>query len=165
MATALLAYLTVHFFAVIVYAFPVKNENRLKAYVFPYIYPYFHQDWSMFVPVPKENYNVYIKYDSKEWSDLLFEINLAHQRNRLAGNEALLFSLANGMRYYAASIKEVSQREEDNSSNVNFLVLRKIITEYIRKKDPGECKNIQVILRIQDMGNHKDHSHYYKLKD
>jgi hypothetical protein len=91
-------------------------------------------------------------------------VNSAHQHNRMGGNEALLFSLSNGLRYYAASVEDKTTMEKDDGSNVNFLVLKKIIINYLTLKNKQVPKNLEVIIRIQDMGNASDHSHYYKIK-
>ena len=119
----------------------------------------------MFVPVPKENFYIYVKNGEEEWRDIFGEINAKHQNNRLGGHEAIVFAMGNGLRYYAASVNSVSAIEKDDKTNVNFLVLRKVIVGYLKHKYRGVSKNIEIIIRIQDMGNRSDHSHYYKLRN
>ena len=158
-------YLTVHFFSVIVYSYPypANDGSKLRFYVFPYVYPYFHQSWSLFVPVPKENFNVYVKHDEQDWEDLFSKVYSSHQSNRLGGHEALMLALSNSLRYYASSVSETSGLEKDDDSNINFIVLKKIIASYYMVKNGEAPKNIQVIIRIKNINNRLDYSHYYKL--
>jgi len=158
-------YLTVHFLAVLVYAFPVKGENKFKNYVYPYVYPYFHQSWGMFVPVPKQNFNIYVKHDESEWHDVFNEVVLAHQRNRLAGHENLSIALSSAVRYYASSVKNENSVEVYKGGNTNYNVLAKIIRQYLLLENGKPPKNMEIIIRINDLYGNRFHSHYYKSND
>ena len=155
-------YLIGHFFAVLAYAYPANEGSKLKNYVYPYIYPYFHQSWNMFVPVPKQNFNIYVKYDGNNWHDVFNEIVLAHQRNRLGGCENLSLSLSSAVRYYASSVKYENSIEVYKGGNVNYDVLKKIITQYLSQKERSAPKKLEIIIRVINSYGHKDHSHYYK---
>ncbi len=156
-------YLAAHFTAIFLYTLPTTSENKFKYLVFPYVYPYFHQDWRMFAPIPKQNFNVFVKCDNEEWEDLFYTINSVHQKNRLAGNEALLLALSNSLRYYASSVEEKTKTETDDQSNVNYVVLRKIITNYLIHKNGTAAKHVQIIIGIKDVERNIRHYHYYKL--
>jgi hypothetical protein len=145
------------------YPYPANEGSKLRYYVFPYIYPYFHQSWTLFVPVPKENFNVYVKQDGQEWEDLFYNVYSAHQNNRLGGNEALMLALSNSLRYYASSVKGISGIEKDDDTNVNFTVLRKIVKNYYTLKFEKAPENLKIIIRIKDINKETDHSHYYKI--
>lgn len=158
-------YLTVHFFAVLVYTFPAKTESKLKFYVFPYVYPYFHQSWSMFAPIPKQNFSVYVRYNNYGWQDLFNNINRAHQKNRLAGNEAMLLTFSNALWYYAASAKEVNEVKTDDNANINYVMLKKVIRQYLVISNKQEIKNLEIIIRVKNSTNSLDYSHYYKINN
>lgn len=158
-------YLAVHFTAIFLYALPTNSENKFKYLVFPYVYPYFHQDWRMFAPIPKQNFNVYVKHDSKDWKDIFYTVNSAHQKNRLAGNEALLLALSNSLRYYASSVEEITKSESDDASNINFVVLRKIVRNYLALENGTDVKNVEIIIGIKDVERKVKHYHHYKLND
>lgn len=147
--------------AVLAYAFPAKDENKFKAYVFPYVYPYFHQDWSMFAPIPKQNYTIYVRYDGHDWYDVFNEVVMAHQNNRFSGHENISISLSSAIRYYASSIESANTYKVDDGSNVNLKVIEKILIKYISKKDGTAPKNMETIIRIRDVDGSADHSHYY----
>ena len=133
--------------------------------MFPYVYPYFHQSWTLFVPVPKENFNVYVKQDDQDWEDLFYNIYSANQNNRFGGNEELMLALSNSLRYYASSVSGTSGIEKDNNSNINFVVLKKIIRNYYTNKFGKTPNNLEIIIRTKDVNNGSDHSHYYKLNN
>src|SRR5947208_757192 len=67
-----------------------------------YSYPFFNQNWSLFVPPPNCNYNLYVyrKEDKSQCKDLFSEILIKHQKNRLKGNQALLTALSNSIHYF-----------------------------------------------------------------
>ncbi len=148
--------------AALVYAFPTNSENKLKSYVYPYVYPYIHQSWSMFVPIPKQNFNIYVKYVGNDWHNVFNEIVLAHQRNRLGGYENLSLSFSNAVRYYASSVKNENSIETYKGGNVNYNVLLKIIVQYLSQKNGSRPKDLEVIIRIRNVHGSIDHSHYYK---
>jgi hypothetical protein len=148
-----------------VYAYPANEGSKFKFYVFPYVYPYFHQSWTLFAPVPKENFNVYVKHDGGEWEDLFYKLYSSNQNNRFGGNEALMLAFSNSLRYYASSVSELSSKEDDDDTNVNFVVLKKMIVNYYRSGKNPEVKNLEVIIRIRNINGRSDYSHYYKLKN
>lgn len=129
------------------------------------MYPYFHQSWSLFVPVPKENFNVYVKYEGGEWEDLFYKVYSYNQNNRFGGNEPIMLAFSNSLRYYASSVSETSSIEKDDDSNVNFVVLKKMITNYYKWKSNGSAKNFKVMIRIRNINGSLDYSHFYTLNN
>lgn len=149
--------------AVLLYAFPGKEEYKLKYYVFPYIYPYFHQDWSMFVPVPTQNFNVYVRMNGEDWQDVIHDLNMKHQANRFGGNETSLLALTSALRFYSSTIeKEKSQIISDDNSNLNFEVVERIIKGYLVSKDKERLDGMEIIIRIRYVNTSVDFAHYYK---
>lgn len=159
----LIGYLFLHFIAVLAYAFPGNEEHKLKFYVFPYIYPYFHQSWSMFVPVPTQNFNVYVKIKGEEWKDIIYDINTKHQANRFGGNEATLLSLSSALRFYSSTIKEEqSKLVSDDNSNLNFEVVERIIRSYVMSENKNRPASMDIIIRVRYANTKVDFVHYYK---
>ena len=158
-------YLTAHFMAVLAYASPDALTGKLKHYVFPYMYPYFHQSWSLFVPVPKENFNVYVKIDSGKWEDVFQKIVQDHQTNRLVGNENIMIAFSNSLRYYVSSVSDKSMIMPDDGSNINFVVLKKIIKQYYHVKANTEIRNMDVIVITRSITAGKEYAHYYKIRN
>lgn len=154
-----------HFLAVLAYASPDVLTGKFKNYVFPYMYPYFHQSWSLFVPVPKENFNVYVKHDDKDWEDVFQTVITKHHTNRLAGNENLMLAFSSSLRYYVSSVDSQNAILIDDGSNINFVVLKKIIKQYYTIKEKAVPVNMEVIIVTKNIYGEADYAHYYKIKD
>lgn len=123
----------------------------------------------MFAPIPKQNFNVYIKYRTDkadvQWTDVFNTILSNHQKNRFAGNEALLLSFSNSLRYYASSVNEKSEIEKNDNSNINYIILKKIVVQYIGYKHGELPKQLEIIIGINDVERNIKHYHYYKTSD
>lgn len=154
-------YLTLHFSAVIFYASPGDYFGKMKSYVFPYMYPYFHQSWSLFVPVPKENFNVYVKVHGEKWEDVFQNVVRKHQSNRLGGNEDLMLAFSNGLMYYALSASETNAIITDDASNVNFEVIKKLILQFYKIKSDKVVEEIIIVCR--NIKGTPYYAHYYKI--
>ncbi len=115
----------------------------------------------MFVPIPKQNYNIYVKYDDGEWHDVFNEIVAKHQNNRLSGNENLSLALSSAIRYYASSVESKSMFLKDDGKNVNLNVIRKMILQYLTLNRGEAPKNLKMIIRIKEVKEKNEHSHYY----
>jgi hypothetical protein len=152
--------------SVILYSFPGRSTAS-KPYIlsYVYIYPYFHQNWSLFVPSPKQNFNLYIRYKvsgiQKDWEDIFYELNTAHQSNRLSG-ESLLLAFSNALRYYATSVKEHDEIFSNKNADINFSVLEKMVRAYITDHEKKEIQNLEIIVSIKYIHSTNCHSHYYK---
>lgn len=129
------------------------------------MYPYFHQSWSLFVPVPKENFNVYVKHDNKDWEDVFQTVISKHHTNRLAGNENLMLALSSSLRYYVSSVNSQNSILNDDDSNINFVVLKKIIKQYYTIKENAPPSNMQIIIVTKNIYGAGNYAHYYRAID
>lgn len=148
---------------VILYAFPERSKTGRSYFLsYAYIYPYFHQSWSLFVPPPRQNFNLYVRYKTKEkrtdWSDLFAELNTRHQSNRFAG-EATLLAFSNALRYYATSAGAESRIFPD-LSDLNFSVLQRITEKYLIQKNKEPLHHLEMIVVIHDENG--TYAHYYR---
>lgn len=115
----------------------------------------------MFAPIPKQNYNIYVRHEGHDWYDVFNEVVMAHQNNRFGAYENISISLSSAIRYYASSVESANTYKKDDGSNVNLKVIEKILIKYISKKEGAAPKNLEVIIRIRDVNGSGDHSHYY----
>lgn len=122
-----LAALIFHFSLIVIYnVSPGKYSNF-------YVYPYFHQNWNLFVPPPDSNYQLLIK-DEKGGTDILSELIVNHQSNRLAGNEALLLALTNSIHYFEKTALENNFINGKVENNYNFAIIEKTVNAYFANK-------------------------------
>lgn len=116
----------------------------------------------MFVPVPKQNFNVYVKYEGAEWQDVFAEVIASHQHNRFAGYENLFLSFSSALRYYASSVENKNTLTNYDDSNVNLKVIKKMVRQYLVHKNGTTPNNMEIIIRISDIHKNYEYSHYYK---
>jgi hypothetical protein len=159
---AMLLYLTAHFTAVLIYAAPNDNENKLKRCITLYIYPYYHQHWGMFVPVPKQNFRIFMKDDQHDWEDVFSEVLDVHQRCRLGGGENAFLSMGSAIRYYASSSEPANFLKSNNGSNMDLRVLNQVLVGYWQSKYKERPKHMQLIIMITDAQTGISYAHYYK---
>ncbi len=148
------------------YTWPDKNPaSKTAIYSYAYIYPHFHQSWNLFVPTPKQNFSIYVKYNAgqktQDWTDIFYEINSKHQSNRFAGNESVLLAFSNALRYFSSSVPAVSEKMEGENTNINFIVLEKIIEKYLNNKEQVQVKDLKLIINIRSISEQKGHSHFW----
>lgn len=117
----------------------------------------------MFVPVPTQNFNVYVRMNGEDWQDVIHDLNMKHQANRFGGNETSLLALTSALRFYSSTIeKEKSQIISDDNSNLNFEVVERIIKGYLVSKDKERLDGMEIIIRIRYVNTSVDFAHYYK---
>lgn len=123
----------------------------------------------MFTPVPKQNFNVYVKFKTNDkdadWEDLFYTLNSEHRANRFKGNEAVLLALSNSLRYYATTANETNLMLSVNETNVNYAVLKKIVINYLKHRHNEDINSLQLIIGVHDLERNFDYYHYYKLND
>jgi hypothetical protein len=158
----LLFYLTAHFTAIFIYAAPNDTENKLKHYASLYIYPYYHQNWGMFVPVPKQNFRVFVRDERHDWRDVFSEVILAHQKNRFGGYENTFLSMSSALRYYAAGSEKTSFFKTDDGTNMNLRVLDQVLLGYWESLYSERSQNMEIIIMITNTDTGKSVAHYYK---
>lgn len=150
--------------AVLIYADPnpANEGSKLKGYSYTYIYPYFHQSWSMFVPIPKQNYIIYIRDEEHDWEDVFAMTLNDHQSNRLNGNENLFLSLVSGVHYYASTVNGNSMIKLDEGCSPYLRVLEKVLVGYMISKHGKRPVQMETIIKIHDVKSNKTYAHYIK---
>ncbi len=117
-----------------------------------YSYPFFHQNWSLFVPPPTSNYNLYVRYGNKpETIDVFKELLIKHQKNRLTGYEPILIALSNSIHYFE---KEAEGQHFDGGKvdeNEKFLIIEKIVKNYLRATVKLKIQNLKIILCVNSI--------------
>jgi hypothetical protein len=116
----------------------------------------------MFVPVPKQNFKVFMKDDRHQWIDIFSEVIDAHQRNRLGSHENTFLSMSSALRYYAASSEPKSFLRRNNGYSTDLLVLYQVLVGYWQWKYKERPKYTELIIMISDAQTGVSYAHYYK---
>lgn len=146
-----LAVLMVHFTALCVYTRPGGHSGTKPDYIAgAWVYPWFHQSWSLFAPTPSCNYSVYVvTAGNTEARDVFDELVGLHQTNRLAGYGPVLIALSNTIHYFEKNSPLQKAVNGPVKHDRYFDMLRASVIHYLDHK--GEkTDGLQIILLIKD---------------
>lgn len=124
---------------------------------FFYTYPFFHQNWNLFVPPPQSNYNLYAFYESDKGfqkTDLFQQLLIKHQSNRFSGTEPLLIAISNCIHYV-----ETSSRP-GLSCDDNFKMIEKFANSYLRHTHTLKSGQIKLILVVSNINTAEARVYY-----
>jgi hypothetical protein len=128
-----------HFSLMLVFSFSPGK------YSFYYVYPFFQQNWALFIPPPSDNYKLLVRYKDKEMKcvDVFSEILTKHQTNRLNGNEPLLIALSNSIHYF-------EKEEQPDTKGINFKILEKFAINYLNKTRQLNLDHAQLFVMVSN---------------
>lgn len=94
-----------HFFFILNYTYPFFNSSkRINGISQAYSYPFFHQTWSLFVPVPKNDQRLYVRVKQNlfwgSWQDVMQQETIKHQQTKISGNEMIILLLYNHLKNF-----------------------------------------------------------------
>ncbi len=129
--------LVFHFVFVIIYASPIKSTNlKLIGYSQKYVYPYFHQSWSLFVPTPKNKNYILIKTQNKSEWKILFPINLTSlSKANFIGSDAISLLFSNALIYELNVLPQKSTIYNLKPTNQEFEILNHEIYSYLKQNN------------------------------
>lgn len=125
----LISGLCLHFCILSYYISPFKISSVKLQYLSAYyVYPFFHQQWALFAPIPKKRMALYVRYKlNNQWSDwkntLQKQINL-HQANVTAGNEINVLLFTNSLTYFFNSQQVEKQVYTEEIEDFNFQIIK-----------------------------------------
>ncbi len=116
LATGMLLFLGFHFTLVFNYAAPVKAGGKLGAASDFYCYPYFYQQWTVFVPAPQKHFDLMIRNgsaDNHSWQAWRNITNHLLKRRKpytaLLGRETEILLMTNAVSYLSSDLEEKDQ--------------------------------------------------------
>ena len=108
LAAGMLLFLGFHFILVLNYAAPVKAVEKLNAASTFYCYPYFYQQWTVFVPAPERKLNLYMRAgkdgDWQPWFSITEEVIRNNRRMPAFGSEAEALLVTNASSYLSGDL-------------------------------------------------------------
>ena len=127
-----------------------------------YTYPFFHQNWNLFVPPPEGNYKLYVYNQKDDTHNIdLFKVILSkHQHNRFSGNEAFLMALSNSIHYFEKEAEEQHFNGGWVNENEKFLIIEKFVANYLKHYDTLHIENSKIILCVNSIKNGKQRVYF-----
>lgn len=166
LTTVFLLVTVFHFLMVFLYSSPIKiSNNKAKVISFGYVYPFFHQSWQLFVPTPKNNYQLYVRAsDGKTWDKWidLFKVQLnKREKNPYLGNETNVLLFSSEMNYLRGTFGEVDTLLAKDPNHGNFIVLNHSVKYYlINNRCRKKTKQYEILFVTKSP--EKTYSYYFK---
>ena len=157
----MLCYLVIHFTSVFLYSKPfISEKTKPEFYAQAYIYPYFHQNWNLFAPVPDANYKLFCAFENngKKNLDIFSEIKTVHQSNRLKGYGPLLVAFSNSIYYFEKSTKQ--QSNSNAKRDLGFKIIEKLARNYITHTRQIRVEGLKLILVVDDISTQKQRIYF-----
>ncbi len=162
----LLAFLAFHFLFIIHYSSPVKITGKtFNAITALYGYPYFHQQWTVFVPTPVKKFDLYLRKGSAlHWQPWINVTQGLINKNRLkvfSGRETEVLLITNSINYLSYDIGEINKVFAEKPSLPSFTVLEYAVRHYFKHhKHFEKDKNYEMLLITASAG--KTTAYYFK---
>jgi hypothetical protein len=153
-ALLLLSLLALHFTLVTITAVSPDTSSKLRFIAWYYNYPFFQQNWNLFVPPPSNNYNLYASFECEGQKNLdVFSDILQRHSNRLAGYEPLVIAVSNSIYYFDANYKKPSSLNGPVRNDERFRMLEHFSQNYLEHLFRKKVNNLKLILVISSVKN------------
>ena len=119
-----------------------------------YVYPYFHQTWTLFVPAPTTNYHLYAEWEDNgtQRTDLFGEILLKHQTNRLKGYGPLVIAFTNSIHYFEKNTTQQAALNGPVTNNTYFKMIENSALNYLRhSRNNARIDSIKLKLVVESV--------------
>jgi hypothetical protein len=147
-----LGFLLLHFSLVWLYVNPFQAEKDRSFWGQFYCTPFFSQGWTMFVPVPHNNYMLFVDYTTKgqkQQREIFQSLVARHRANRLAGYEPTLVAFTNSIHYFEHSTPLNASLNGPVRDDLYFKILKHSAINYVKRECRCEPQNARVILLIK----------------
>lgn len=144
--------LAIHFGSVFVYSKPiVSQKQKVDFYAQGYVYPYFHQNWNLFVPIPDANYKLFCEFENngKQTVDVFEEITIKHQTNRLFGYDPLIVAFSNCFHFFENNDQYNEALNGPIQNDLNFTIIENAAKNYLEYSRKIKIQKMKVMLVTQ----------------
>ncbi len=127
-----------------------------------YVYPFFHQSWSLFVPAPNTNYHLYAEYEDHgpKRKDVFEEILLNHQRNRLKGYGPLVIAFTNSIHYFEKNTELLQPLNGPVKNDLYFKMVENSTLQYLKNTLQENIKEVKIKLVVESIDTGKSRVYY-----
>lgn len=150
--------LAIHFGSVLVYSKPIASKKqKVDFYAQAYVYPYFHQNWNLFVPIPDANYKLFCEFENngKQIVDVFEEITIQHQTNRLKGYEPLIVAFSNSFHFFKNTNNYSAILNGPIKNDLNFSIIEHAAINYLEYTRKIKIQKVKLMLVAQQSFTNK----------
>lgn len=155
--------LLAHFSLVAIYANPLKTDKKKWDYYAQwYTYPYFDQNWNLFVPPPNTNYKLFVEYEDNgtHRADIFEEILIQHQSNRFKGYELFVIAFTNSIHYFEKSTQQLKALNGPINNDINFKLVENSALKYLQHTRHIKLSKIKLRLLVQTLDSKLDRVYF-----
>lgn len=146
--------LCIHFSLLLVFTNPYREAGKkLDYYAQWYVYPYFSQNWNLFVPPPSTNYRLFVEYEQNglQRKDIFEELEVKHQANRFKGYGSLLLAFSNSIHFFEKNTARQKPLNGPVSNDLYFRILENSVENYLKATCGQDIKHIRLRLMVSDI--------------
>jgi len=147
-------FLLFHFTLLFIYAMPKHSEKtRVMYWAQYYAYPFFEQSWSLFAPVPEENYTLIVEYDNLgiQKQDLTFEILERYRNAGFKGNESICLSFYNSIHMFEKNTRLQNALNGPVENDSNWNILEQLTLRYLNEKHKLHLTEVKLSLHCNNV--------------
>lgn len=156
LAAGMLFFLGLHFLMVGNYAAPVNMGGKLNGISSRYCYPYFHQQWTVFVPAPRRASTLYLRAKSnnawQSWTSLTAQVAGEAHAHPLKGCETEFLLLTNAVSYLVSDLGDNTRVFNGALSLPSFQVMARAAIAYYRIRTRQYAERYELLLVISGTG-------------
>lgn len=141
---------------------PFATKNKFTSFSQRYVYPFFHQNWSLFAPAPDSNYQLFVQYEKNgiQKKDLFTEIVTKHQANRLAGYGPLVLAFSNSIHYFEKNTILTDKLNGPVAGDNYFEMIEYEVANYLRTTEKITPQKIKLFLVVENVLSGKQRVYY-----
>lgn len=132
----LILWIFFHYFFIIVNHSPIPVKGKVRSAAVVYTYPFFYQNWSLFVPAPLHTKTFFIRYKTATgwtlWRDTGSEVIDRYKKCPAAGSDMMLLLVTNSLHYVCADFTEQSAVINSGNEKPTFQVFKHITDKLLQ---------------------------------
>lgn len=157
---SLVSVLGLHFAALFICSSPLTIHNPQVNFIAKtYTGPFFRQNWNLFVPAPKSQHYLFVRYKNKGswtgWKDILGNCVENNRQNKFSGNEALVLLFSNSLIYFLNKVPSPGLYRQAPAF-MEFKVLNHELSRYLALQEKLKVgQEYEVLIYSKEPGSHK----------
>lgn len=165
LACGFILFLGLHFLLLFNYTAPVKTGGKLTSAAIRYCYPFFHQQWTVFVPAPTKQFDLYMRNGNgntwQPWVNVTQRFIKKQRQYPLEGRETEVLLLSNSINYVAYDLGEGNRVCTHPPDLPSFKVMERAAHYFFRNYGCwAEGKQYELVLVTKAPG--KTYLYYFK---
>lgn len=127
-----------HFFWIAIYGARYLSNDTTKIMTIAqrYTFPIFHQNWNLFVPGPKNEHCLLVRFKQQQtwsgWEDIFQQEYIKRRENPCSGRDALVLLFSSNLHQVVYDMKDTSVVLEALPNKNSFKVLNYSVLQYLK---------------------------------